>query len=210
MISQIRPGIHHLGDQIQWVSSEIAKGRTHFNVELTQGVYDLFPNITWSSEITRYGGAFELDFSCMLVRFDESKYEPCEIPGKPYVTIQFDSSKESSGEDCPERKAYVLDEDWKSWVINRYVAMGYETVDIGGKRWSLAQTAYIMKHSQGHVGAASAFCVFSRCVGTKFTHVYYNTPMREFTMLLPDSHMGYIAFSSLNGIRTHFRDPHLI
>lgn len=209
MISQIRPGIHHLGDQLIWISSEIEKGRTHFDIELTNGIYELIPNTTWERKFRRYGSFFELDFSCNLAKFDESKFEQCEIPTNPYITIQLDTSKDGYSPDDPEKRIYSLDEDWKRWIMNKYLSMGFELVDVGGKRWSLAQTAYIMKHSQGHAGTVSAFSVFSRCVGTKFTHVYFNSDMRETMMLIPDVALNYISFCSNNGIRSFFRDPNL-
>lgn len=205
---QIRPGIHHLGDQIIWVSSEIAKGRTHFNVQLADGIYDLFPNITWQDEVTRYGSAFELDFSCKMARFDESKYVPCEIPNRPYITVQFDSSKDGS-EDYNEKRVFSLDEDWKAWILNKYASMGFDIVDIGGMRWSLAEAAYIMKHSQGHIGAVSGFCLFAACVGTKFSHVYFNSPIRESIECFPDHFISYDPLMEINGIRSYFRDPNL-
>ena len=218
MISQIRPSIHHLGDQIIWVSSEIEKGRKHFDIELTAGVYDLFPDITWEPIFTRYDSAFELDYLCRVPKFDESKFEPCEIPTNPYITVQFDTSKDHEP-DSPEKRIYSLDEDWKNWILNKYISLGFEVVDVGGKKWSLAQTAYIMKHSQGHVGAVSAFSIFSRGVGSKFTHQYYNAHMRETTEKIPDVqinfdsfviYMGYISFYSNNGIKSYFRDPNLV
>ena len=207
MISEIRPSIHHLGDQLIWISSELAKGRKHFNVQLVEGLYDLIPDITWFDEVTRYNSAFELDFHCKLIRFDESKYVPCQIPTKPYITIQLDTSKDRMG-DCIVKKVYSLDEDWKSWIINKYVNMGFDIVDVGGMRWSLAETAYIMKHSQGHVGTVSAFSIFSSCVGSKFTHQYYNTNMTD-TMLIPNILISYKYIYSNNGIRSYFRDPNL-
>ena len=208
MISEIRPSIHHLGDQILWISSELAKGRKHFNVQLVEGLYDLIPDITWFDEVTRYNSAFELDFHCKLMRFDESKYVPCQIPTRPYITIQFDSSKDNMN-DCPEKKVYSLDEDWKKWIINRYTNMGFDIVDVGGMRWSLAEAAYIMKNSQGHVGAVSAFCLFSVCVGTKFTHVYFNANMKETMEVLPNYYMSYGILLDNNSIRSYFRDPNL-
>ena len=208
MKSQIRPSIHHLGDQILWISSEMNKGRTHFNVQLAEGLYDLFPDIVWHDEVSRYGSAFDLDFSCNMVRFDESKYVPCEIPRHPYITVQFDSSKDGS-DDSSEKRVYSLDQDWKIWIMNRYAGTGLDIVDIGGRKWSLAETAYIMKHSQGHVGAVSGFCLFSACVGTKFSHVYFNSPIRETIELFPDHFISYDPLMAANGIRSYFRDPHL-
>ena len=208
MISQIRPGIHHLGDQIIWVSSEISKGRTHFDIELTPGIYELLPDITWENRFNRYKSSFEIDYSCKLTNFDESKFEPCEIPTNPYITVQFETSKDGES-DSPEKRVYSLDEDWKKWIMNKYLSMGFEFVDVGGKKWSLAQTAYIMKHSQGHVGAVSAFSLFSRCVGTNFIHQYYNHDLRGIAELIPDVFSTYISLYSNNGIRSFFRDPNL-
>jgi hypothetical protein len=209
MISQIRPGIHHLGDQIIWVSSEMEKGRTNFDIQLTQGVYELFQGIVWEEKFARYQSFFELDFSCQLARFDESKFVECEIPTNPYITVQFDTSKDGDDSSNPEKKIYSLDEDWKIWIKNKYLSMGFELVDIGGKKWSLAETAYIIKHSQGHAGTVSAFGIFARCTGNKFIHLYYNSHMRETAELLPDICMNYIPFCNNNEIRLFFRDPNL-
>jgi len=209
MITQIRPSIHHLGDQIIWVNSEISKGRKHFNIELTDGVYNLFPDITWSPEFTRYDSNFELDFGCQFSNFDKNKFIECEIPTQPYITYQFDTTQIYSQEFRPEVKAYVLEEDWKNWIIQKYSNMGFQLVDVGGMKWSLEETAYIMSKSSGHVGASSAFGVFSRCVGVDFTHIYYNCSLREFYNLLPDHIVGYMSLFSKNGIRHFFRDENL-
>jgi hypothetical protein len=208
MITQIRPSIHHLGDQIIWVSSEISKGRNHFDTELTNGIYELIPNITWEPVYTRYNSMFELDFPCDLVKFDESKFVTCEIPDVPYVTIQFDSSRDNEP-DSNEKRTHSLDENWKIWIMNKYRSMGFELVDIGGKRWSLEETAYIIKHSQGHVGAVSGFSIFSRCVGDNFIHQYYNTGPRELMEAIPEMHLGYISLFAKNNIISFFRDPNL-
>jgi len=209
MISQLRPSIHHLGDQIIWVNSEIEKGRNHFDVELTQGVYDLFPNITWSPDYIRYNSNFEINFGCKFTKFNENSFTECQIPNQPYITIQFDTTQVYSDIITPETRAYALDDDWKKFIINKYEKMGYQLVDIGGMKWSLSETAYIMKMSQGHVGASSAFGVFSRCVGVPFTHIYYNCPLREYMQILPDHYIGYMQLFSLNGIRHFFKDENL-
>lgn len=209
MINQLRPSIHHLGDQIIWVNSEIEKGRSHFNVELTPGVYDLFSGITWTPELIRYNSNFEINFGCKFTKFNESSFIECQIPSQPYVTIQFDTTQIHSNEITPEVRAYVIEENWKNFIINKYKNMGYEVVDIGGMRWTLSETAYIMKMSQGHVGASSAFGVFSRCVGVPFTHIYYNCPLREYIQILPDHWAGYMQLFSLNGIQHFFKDENL-
>ena len=174
MISQLRPSIHHLGDQIIWVNSEISRGRKQFNVELTNGVYELFPDITWSPDITRYGSFFEIDYGCKFTKFNQDSFTPVDVPKSAYITIQFDTTQANSIEVTPEVRAYVISEDYKNFIIKKYRDLGLEVVDVGGMKWSLSETAYIMKHSQGHVGASSAFGVFSRCVGVPFTHIYYN------------------------------------
>jgi len=209
MISQLRPSIHHLGDQIIWVNSEIEKGRNHFDVELTQGVYDLFPNITCSPDYIRYNSNFEINFGCKFTKFNENSFTECQIPNQPYITIQFDTTQVYSDVITPETRSYALDDDWKKFIINKYEKMGYQLVDIGGMKWSLSETAYIMKMSQGHVGASSAFGVFSRCVGVPFTHIYYNCPLREYMQILPDHYVGYMQLFSLNGIRHFFKDENL-
>lgn len=209
MISQLRPSIHHLGDQIIWVNSEYQKGRRNFNVELTPGVYDLFHDINWTPEITRYNSLFELDFNCKFTKFNPESFTPVDIPKSPYITIQFDTTQINSTEIRPEVKAYVISEDYKNFIINNYIKYGFEIVDIGGMKWTLSETAYIMKHSQGHVGASSAFGVFSRCVGVNFTHIYYNCNLREFLEILPDHYVGYVNLFSLNGIRNFFKDDNL-
>jgi hypothetical protein len=209
MISQLRPSIHHLGDQIIWVNSEISKGRRHFNVELTNGVYELFPEITWSPDITRYGHLFEIDYGCKFTKFNQDSFTPVSIPEKPYITIQFDTTQSNSIEITPEVRAYVISEDYKKFIIKKYKDLGFDIVDVGGMRWSLSETAYIMKHSQGHVGSSSGFGVFSRCVGVSFTHIYYNCNLREYMQILPDHFTGYVQLFSLNGIRHFFKDDNL-
>lgn len=209
MISQLRPSIHHLGDQIIWVNSEIEKGRTHFNVELTDGVYDLFPNITWCAEVIRYNSLFELNFGCKFTQFNQEKFTQCQIPEQPYITIQFDTTQINSTELTPEVKAYVISDDFKNFIIKKYQQKGFEVVDIGGMKYSLSETAYIMSKSKGHVGASSAFGVFSRCVGVEFTHIYYNCSLRDYIQILPDHFAGYFQLFSLNGIRHYFKDDNL-
>jgi len=209
MISQLRPSIHHLGDQIIWVNSEIAKGRTHFDVELTSGVYDLFPNITWSPDKIRYNSFFELDYDCIFTKFNHDSFTPVEIPKSPYITVQFDTSQIYATEITPEVRSYVISEDYKNFIIKNYKEAGFSIVDIGDMKWSLSETAYIMSHSRGHVGASSAFGVFSRCVGVEFTHIYYNCNLREYIQILPDHYVGYMKLFSLNGIRHFFKDDNL-
>lgn len=209
MISELRPSIHHLGDQIIWVNSELAKGRKHFNVELTEGIYDLFDGITWSPDITRYNSAFELDFGCQLSRFNPESYARTYIPQTPYLTMQFDSTQIHADPQTPEAIAYAIGEKYKNYIIRKYEKMGYFLVDIGGKRFSLAETAYIMKNSAGHIGASSAFGVFSRCVGVPFTHIYYNCTLAEFMKILPHHYAGYVGLFSRNGMRNYFRDLNL-
>jgi hypothetical protein len=209
MINQLRPSIHHLGDQIIWVNSEIAKGRKHFNVELTPGVYDLFPNITWTPEITRYDSKFELDFGCKFTKFNTKAFTKVDIPSTPYLTIQFDTTQIYSTEITPEVRAYVIQDNYKNFIINSYKQLGFDVVDVGGMRWTLSETAYIMEHSKGHVGASSAFGVFSRCIGVPFTHIYYNCNLREFIQILPDHFAGYVQLFSSNGIKNYFKDDNL-
>ena len=207
MIKQIRSGIHHLGDQIIWVNSEIAKGRTHFNVELTSGVLDLFPNITYSPDLVRYNSRFELNYEVKFVKFDSSKFKPLNLPSEPYITVQFDSS--CVGLDpCihPEARAYVLDLDWVKYITNYYSKQGYKIIDVGSMKYTLAETAYIMQNSKGHVGASSAFGCFSRCVGVPFTHIYYNCDVREMCQILPEYMFTYGNLFSINGIEHYFRD----
>jgi|ERR1035437_4014657 hypothetical protein len=208
MIKQIRGAIHHLGDQIIWANSEIAKGTKHFRVELTAGVLDLFPDITYSADFIRYDSRFELNYSVKFIKFDVNKFKQVNIPNEPYITIQFDSS--CIGLDAsthPEAKVYVLDPDWQQYITNYYSKQGFKLVDIGSKRYTLQETAYIMHHSKGHVGASSAFGVFSRCVGVPFTHIYYNCDLREMCKILPDYMSTYGHLFSLNGMEHYFRDP---
>lgn len=209
MIKQIRPSIHHLGDQIIWVNSEIEKGRVYFDIELTNGVYNLFPNINWSNNYVRYNREFEINFDCNFTKFDKDKFVECDVPNTPYITIQFDTTQIYNNEVTPEVRAYKIEDDWKNWIINKYKNLGYQLVDIGGMRWTLEETAYIMSKSQGHVGASSAFGVFSRCVGVPFTHIYYNCSLREFMQILPDHFAGYINLFSKNGICHYFKDDNL-
>ena len=116
MISQLRPSIHHLGDQIIWVNSEISRGRKQFNVELTNGVYELFPDITWSPDITRYGSFFEIDYGCKFTKFNQDSFTPVDVPKSAYITIQFDTTQANSIEVTPEVRAYVISEDYKNFI----------------------------------------------------------------------------------------------
>ncbi len=209
MITQIRPGIHHLGDQIIWVNSELAKGNRNFDVELTNGVYDLFKDITWSNKRVRYQSAFELDFSCKFERFDSDKFTTCEHPKNKFLTYQFDTTQIHSKQITPEVISYVVDKNYQEWILNKYRNLGYELVDVGGMRFTLQETAYIMSKSCGHIGASSAFGVFSRCVGVPFTHIYYNCNLRKFMEILPDHYAGYMQLFTLNGIRHIFKDENL-
>jgi len=209
MINQIRPSIHHLGDQIIWVNSEISKGKREFDIELTKGVYNLFPDLQWSDKYVRYDSHFELDYDCIFTLFDKNKFVECETPKNPFITCQFDTTQQFSTEITPETISYVLEENWKKWIINKYTKLGYELVDVGGMKWSLEETAYIMSKSKGHVGASSAFGVFSRCVGVDFTHIYYNCSLRDYIKILPDHYAGYMNLFSKNGIKHFFKDDNL-
>lgn len=207
MVKQIRSHVHHLGDQVIWINSEIARGREYFNVELTHGLLDLFPRIDHKPEVTRYHSRFEFDYGVKFTKFDPNKFTKVELPKGPYITTQFDTSKTGMDPNTPEVRAYVLDEDWKNYIIRYYTKMGFNLIDIGSNKYTLAETAYIMQHSKGHVGASSAFGVFSRCVGVPFTHIYYNCPIRELCQILPEYMETYGKLFSLNGITHYFRDP---
>jgi hypothetical protein len=182
--------VRHLGDQI-YENSVFLRLAKRFNKPVYKGphfrqeLFDLYPDYYTNVEFVEKDGPnkqFPWDYTHdpFYIQFDLQKSQYVKGLPKSYITIQFDSIYE---ENIKNQKQ----------IIDKY---NYDVIDIGNKNYNLAQTLYVVAHSQGHVGANSGMSNFALCVPNtncdKFVHVYS-------TMYESDNTQCFTLACKLNG-----------
>lgn len=208
MITEVRPSIHHFGDQLIWVQSKLNQGKTQFEIELSGDFYNLFKGITHNNLHTRYQKGFSLNYDIKFRPFDNIKnFSSVELPKTPFITYQFDSSKEDWDASHIEYRAHVFPQETKNKILNYYENKGYSLIDVGNLNFNLNEMVYLMTHSEGHVGISSACAWIAACCSPKFNHMHFNCTLDELSSEMPRYLWTYGVLASKNNIKQIFRDP---
>lgn len=103
-----------------------------------------------------------------LNKLDLNSIENIDIPKRPYITSQFDANFRSR----------CVTNIQKKNIINNYISMGYNVIDIGGDDSGLKQldngidiTIKIMANAVGHIGVDSGMAHLAMCMRNP-VHVY--------------------------------------
>ena len=171
---------YHLGDQIvtfgQMGPGECVAPDTGYNVELLELFdIDFDPLRNGVPDMSFY---IHNNYSDLRVLPTDKLVEPLDAPKGAYATIQFDSSFKE-GLDytdpkwmaqwgyCPTEKI-VRGED----ILEKYDYINY--IDVGNKNYSLAESAWLMKNAEMHIGICSGMAWLAVVSGQKNIDIWYN------------------------------------
>ena len=111
---------------------------------------------------------FYTDFTGNKVKkFNPSLYKKVKLPKEPFWTYQFDSMNASND---IAKGVKFLTKKQQDKVHKKYKG---EKIDLGGKAYTLPETAYILSKAEGHYGACSGIGWMAVAADVKNIDIYW-------------------------------------